>query len=66
MTDIIEYKCPSCGGAIEFDSRIQKMKCPYCDTEFEMEAVKKLDEALKAEKGDEKKRKPVRAGKGVN
>lgn len=53
MTDIIEYKCPSCGGAIEFDSRIQKMKCPYCDTEFEMEAVKKLDEALKAEKGDE-------------
>jgi DNA-directed RNA polymerase subunit RPC12/RpoP len=50
MSEIIEYKCPCCGGAIEFDSGIQKMKCPYCDTEFEMEAVKKLDEALKAEK----------------
>ncbi|MBO5417649.1 MAG: hypothetical protein J6A50_03470 [Clostridia bacterium] len=53
MSEIIEYKCPCCGGAIEFDSGIQKMKCPYCDTEFEMEAVKKLDEALKAEKQED-------------
>ncbi len=46
MSDILEYKCPCCGGAVQFDSSIQKMKCPYCDTEFEMEALKKLDEAL--------------------
>ncbi len=40
----IEYKCPACGGAIEFDPTVQKMKCPYCDSEFEMELLKALDE----------------------
>lgn len=39
MAEIQEYKCPCCGGAIAFDSRIQKMKCPFCDTEFEMETM---------------------------
>ena len=42
-----EYKCPNCSGAIKFDSALQKMKCPFCDTEFEMEALKALDEDLK-------------------
>jgi predicted RNA-binding Zn-ribbon protein involved in translation (DUF1610 family) len=37
--DIKEYKCPNCGGAVKFDSGIQKMKCPFCDAEFEMAAV---------------------------
>jgi len=37
--DIKEYKCPNCAGAVKFDSSSQKMKCPYCDTEFEMEAL---------------------------
>ena len=40
MSDLREYKCPACGGAIEFDSKSQKMKCPYCDTEFELETLK--------------------------
>lgn len=26
MSDLREYKCPACGGAIEFDSKSQKMK----------------------------------------
>ncbi len=42
----LQYKCPCCGGALEFNSGVQKMKCPFCDTEFEMEALKSLDEAL--------------------
>ena len=46
MENIQEYKCPCCGGAIHFDSTIQKMKCPYCDTEFEMEALRGYDEAI--------------------
>ncbi len=25
-----EYKCSSCGGALEFDSKTQKLICPYC------------------------------------
>ena len=49
MSDINEYKCPSCGGAIEFDSHSQKMKCPYCDTEFDLETLKKYDEQLSRE-----------------
>ena len=53
MGNIQEYKCPCCGGAIHFDSTIQKMKCPYCDTEFEMEALRGYDEALNQEQSDE-------------
>ena len=37
--DIKEYKCPNCGGAVKFDSSSQKMKCPFCDTEFEIKAL---------------------------
>lgn len=39
MAGLNEYKCPCCGGAIEFNSAIQKVKCPYCDTEFEMDVI---------------------------
>ncbi|MDO4749056.1 MAG: hypothetical protein Q4A12_07780 [Eubacteriales bacterium] len=46
MSVIQEYKCPCCGGAIAFDSTAQKMKCPYCDSEFEMEVLKAYDEEL--------------------
>lgn len=49
MAELQEYKCPCCGGAISFDSTLQKMKCPYCDTEFEMETLKSYDEELKKE-----------------
>jgi len=37
--EIKEYKCPNCGGAVTFDSGTQKMKCPYCDAEFEVAAL---------------------------
>ena len=46
MSTLMDYKCPCCGGAIEFNTSVQKMKCPYCDTEFEMEALLAKDEAL--------------------
>lgn len=49
MAVLHEYKCPCCGGAIAFDSTIQKMKCPYCDTEFEMETLKSYDSELQNE-----------------
>ncbi len=31
-----EYECPACGGAMEFNPRTQKIKCPYCDSEFDV------------------------------
>jgi DNA-directed RNA polymerase subunit RPC12/RpoP len=46
MENIFEYKCPACGGALEFNSAIQKMKCPYCDTEVAVEELQARDEAL--------------------
>ncbi|MCQ2744735.1 MAG: hypothetical protein MJ230_08120 [bacterium] len=42
MATVLEYKCPCCGGAISFDTDAQKMKCPFCDTEVDVEAVKNM------------------------
>ncbi len=53
MPKLQEYKCPCCGGAISFDSAIQKMKCPYCDTEFEMDTLKAYDADLATSKPDD-------------
>ncbi len=55
MSTTIQYKCPSCGGAIEFDPTVQKMKCPYCDSEFETEVLKVLDEEDKNAQPDSMK-----------
>lgn len=52
MSDLLEYKCPNCSGAIEFDSSKQKMKCPYCDAEFDVEALKSYDEILSKNEPD--------------
>lgn len=53
MAVLQEYKCPCCGGAIAFDADLQKMKCPYCDTEFEMETLSAYDSELSQETADE-------------
>lgn len=47
MAETIQYKCPCCGGRLEFDSGLQKMKCPYCDTTFDVETLEGYDDALK-------------------
>jgi len=46
--DIKEYKCPNCGGAVKFNSGTQKMKCPYCDAEFEIGALDGYQKDLSA------------------
>ena len=53
MEKLLEYKCPCCGGALAFDSTLQKIKCPYCDTEFEMDALEAYDNALSGEQQDD-------------
>ena len=53
MSDIIDYKCPCCGGSIEFNTEGQNMKCPYCDTEFDVSAMLENDEALNDTDTDE-------------
>ena len=37
LATLMEQKCPCCGGAVRFDTGSQKLKCPYCDTEFDIE-----------------------------
>lgn len=32
-----QYKCPSCGGQLVFDQATQKLKCPYCGFEKDIE-----------------------------
>lgn len=53
MSLLQEYKCPCCGGAIAFDSGTQKMKCPFCDTEFEMEALETYESELNSDQADD-------------
>lgn len=53
MSRIVEYECPCCGGAVEFDSTLQKMKCPYCDTEFDVSAFTTYTEELNNKKDDD-------------
>ncbi len=53
MSDLMEYKCPCCGGAVSFNSKAQAMKCPYCDTEFDPEALSAHDEELNSDQKEE-------------
>lgn len=55
MSTLQQYKCPCCNGGIEFNADAQKMKCPYCDTEFEMETLLSYDNELKKEQTDDMK-----------
>ncbi len=44
MSAITEQKCPHCGGAVEFNVGAQKLKCPYCDAEFDIAAIQQAEE----------------------
>lgn len=53
MAELLQYKCPCCGGAIEFNSTLQEMKCPYCDTCFDLETLKEYDADLQNDADDD-------------
>ena len=46
MATILEFKCPCCSGDIKFDAELQKMRCQYCDTEFDKETLEEFNEAM--------------------
>lgn len=52
MADLIEYKCPCCSGKLEFNSSVQKMKCPFCESEFEVQAVIDFNKEAQSAQGD--------------
>ncbi|MCL1844563.1 MAG: IBR domain-containing protein [Defluviitaleaceae bacterium] len=49
MQTLMEYKCPNCAGAVQFDPTSQQMNCPFCDSEFCPAALKERDDALENE-----------------
>ena len=53
MSDVIEYKCPACGGKLEFNSGSQKMRCPFCESEFDVDSIKDHDNCLEHIKEDD-------------
>ncbi len=53
MAEVKGLKCPCCGGSITFNSSVQKMKCPYCDTEFEMDALSEYGEELSGDSAEQ-------------
>lgn len=49
MADLHEYKCPNCGGGMEFNTHIQKLKCPFCDSEYELDQFAAPEEPAPAQ-----------------
>ncbi len=47
MSNLKQYKCPSCGGPINYDATSGNLKCPYCSSEFEIGTLQGYDEDLK-------------------
>ncbi|MCL2170432.1 MAG: hypothetical protein FWB74_10480, partial [Defluviitaleaceae bacterium] len=44
MAALKEYKCLNCSGAINFDTDLQELKCPFCDSTFEVAAMMEFAE----------------------
>lgn len=49
MATLLEHECPACGGELQFDAASQKVKCPYCDSEFEIEELKGIEQTQPTE-----------------
>jgi len=45
----VSYKCPNCGGKLEFKPELQKLKCEYCLSEFTGEELASGDRLLEPE-----------------
>ena len=47
MASLMEYKCPNCGGKIEFNVASGNLKCPFCGTEYKLEDLKAYEIGVK-------------------
>ena len=52
MAELFQYKCKNCGGALEFNTAEQKLKCPFCDTVFDLAEYNERDEKLDTQEAD--------------
>ena len=44
MSQVISFKCPSCGGYLVFDPAKQRFQCPYCGGSFAENELKEQSE----------------------
>ena len=45
MSQTATFKCPSCGGYLEFDPEGQRFLCPYCGASFNDDEIHQQSEA---------------------
>lgn len=43
MKNVLDIQCPACHAAIHFDPKLGKMKCEYCDNEFDVTDLKNVE-----------------------
>lgn len=44
-----QFKCPNCGGYVTFNSDVQEMTCPYCDSSFDVSTLSEYSKLLETE-----------------
>ena len=49
----LQFKCPCCGGTLEFDNKTQNIVCPYCDSQFSTDDLKQYSDELASDKQEE-------------
>lgn len=50
---VLEYKCPCCGAGLRFGEHTQRLKCDYCENEFDIESLQVFNETLHEEDSSE-------------
>ena len=49
MSPTVTFKCPSCGGYLEFEPSLQKFKCLYCSQVLSEEELREQSEQRERE-----------------
>ena len=53
MSDVTEYKCPTCGAPMHFDINKQCMVCKYCTNKYDLDYMRdNLDEVTEEKLSD--------------
>ncbi len=52
--EALEYKCPACGANIKYNPKINKWKCEYCKSEFDLETLTNKNKTAQKNKKNQK------------
>ena len=52
---VVTFKCPNCGGDLQFDPASQKFRCEYCSSEFTQEEAAAANQQVAESKQQEEK-----------